>query len=209
MPLQNRVTPTGEIIAHPARGLVMGNRGGVLHRPDRTLSERRWVSRQWICCVLSFNGRRRTVMSPNRYTELFFLDEATALAAGHRPCFECRRADALLFASLWAAVYGASQRAKAADMDISLHAERLYGDGAKRTHPAALDELPVGCIVIDARLQSSHLVLSDRLMKWTPAGYFDAIARPTGLRVQTLTPPAIISVLKTGYRPVLHPSAYA
>ena len=103
MPLQNRVRPDGEIIATPHRGLLLGNRGGAFHLPDRTLGTRRWASRQWIACVLEFKGRHRAaMMQPNRYTELFFLDEATALAAGHRPCFECRRRDAERFAALWA-----------------------------------------------------------------------------------------------------------
>ena len=102
MPLQNRVTPEGEIIATPHRGLLMGNRGGAFHLPDQTLGPRRWATRQWIACVLEFKGRHREVMRPNRYTELFFLDEATALAAGHRPCFECRRSDAERFAELLA-----------------------------------------------------------------------------------------------------------
>ena len=107
MPLQNRVTPEGEIIATPHRGLMMGNRGGCFHLPDRTLGSRRWATRQWIACVLEFKGRhRQAMMQPNRYTELFFLDEATALAAGHRPCFECRRRDAERFAALWAETRG-------------------------------------------------------------------------------------------------------
>src|SRR5947199_10356022 len=94
MPLQNRVTPFGELIAISARGTMFGNRGGRFHRDDRTLGARRWASRQWICCVLSFKGRRHSVWGPTSYTDLFFLDEVTALAAGHRPCFECLRADA-------------------------------------------------------------------------------------------------------------------
>ena len=129
MPLQNRVTPEGEIIATPARGLMMGNRGGRLHRPDKTLTARRWTSRAWIACRLEFNNRHRRVMSPNSYTELFFLDEATALAAGHRPCFECRRQDFMAFAQIWAGVDDGSERA------------RVGGNGpspADRTHrPAA------------------------------------------------------------------------
>jgi len=107
MPLQNRVTPEGEIIATPHRGLMLGNRGGAFHLPDRTLGHRRWATRQWIACVLEFKGRHRVaMMQPNRYTELFFLDEATALAAGHRPCFECRRRDAEHFAALWGQMRG-------------------------------------------------------------------------------------------------------
>src|SRR5690606_39500251 len=117
MPLQNRVTPEGEIIATSARGTMMGNRGGCLHRPDKTLGRRRWVTKQWICCELQFRGRHREVMAPRRYTELFFLDEATAFAAGHRPCFECRRADAPDFARLWANAEGRAERAGAAHLD--------------------------------------------------------------------------------------------
>src|SRR5262249_48070514 len=110
MPLQNRVTPEGDIIATPHRGLMMGNRGGVVHLPDPTPGTRRWASRQWIACVLQFKGRQREVMQPNGYTELFFLDEATALAAGHRPCFECRRGEAEHFAELWAMTQGRTER---------------------------------------------------------------------------------------------------
>ncbi|MET0192678.1 MAG: hypothetical protein ABW200_04810, partial [Hyphomicrobiaceae bacterium] len=120
MPLQNRVTPAGEIIATPHRGLMMGNRGGCFHRPDQTLKARRWATRQWIACLLDFKGRRRQLMQPNRYTELFFLDEATALAAGHRPCFECRRASATCFAELWSKVQRLPKPSRATDMDTIL-----------------------------------------------------------------------------------------
>jgi len=100
MPLQNRVTPFGDLVATPVRGTLMGNRGGRIHKDDRVLGPRRWASRQWICCVLAFRGRHRRVWGDG-YTELFFLDEPTALAAGHRPCFECRRQDAIAFAACW------------------------------------------------------------------------------------------------------------
>ena len=130
MPLQTRITPFGELIADPARGLFMGNRGGRIHGADRKLTARRWASRQWICCRLDFKGRHRTVWGDS-YTELFFLDEVTALAAGHRPCFECRRADALAFTDAWARTCGHHPRA--AEMDATLHAERLDGR-AKKTH---------------------------------------------------------------------------
>src|SRR3954468_6941652 len=147
MALQNRVTPFGELIATPARGLFFGNRGGRFHREDRTLGKRRWASRQWICCVLEFKNRRREVWRRG-YTELFFLDEVTALAAGHRPCFECRRADAKAFAEKWA-------RAKsipvphAPDMDIVLQSERLDGR-AKRTHDMRIEDLPDGAMLARA-----------------------------------------------------------
>src|SRR6185437_4501098 len=123
MPLQNRVSPFGELFATPARGTLMGNRGGKFHGDDKTLARRRWVSRQWICCVLDFRGRQRDVWG-RYYTELFFLDEVTAFAAGHRPCFECRRKDAEQFATLFS---GKKVRASATLMDKVLHAERLDG----------------------------------------------------------------------------------
>ena len=142
-PLQNRMTPEGDIIAVPARGTMMGNRGGAFHDADQKLGRRHWVSRQWICCVLQFRGRHRQVMRPGRYTELFFLDEVTALAAGHRPCFECRRAAALDFASRWSGVRGLPDRAGAAAMDAVLHEERLAADRrGKRTYVASCAGLP-------------------------------------------------------------------
>ncbi len=186
----------------------MGNRGGALHGPDRTLSRRHWVSRQWICCRLTFNGRRRTVMAPNSYTELFFLDESTAFAAGHRPCFECRRADAIRFANLWTDTHGITRRARADAIDRVLHAERLDAAGEKCRHTIALDALPAGAMFVSSRLTGAHLVLDDALLAWTPAGYRHRIARPTGWQVEALTPPGIIAVLKCGYRPLLHETAF-
>src|SRR5436190_8250895 len=139
MPLQNRVSPFGELFASPARGTLMGNRGGRLHDQKRKLTARRWVSRAWICCKLDFNNRHRKVWGDG-YTELFFLDEVTGFAAGHRPCFECRRKDAERFAALFS---GNRKRASAASMDRTLHAERLDSK-AKRTHAHKLDTLPDG-----------------------------------------------------------------
>ena len=133
-PLCNRVDPFGELFATPARGLLMGNRGGRIHTDDRTLTKRRWVSPQWICCRLEFNDRHRTVWGDS-YTELFFLDEVTALAAGHRPCFECRRQDADAFAELWAKTRGLPVRALAPDMDKVLQVERLSGHAKRHSPP--------------------------------------------------------------------------
>lgn len=207
MPLQNRVTPLAEIVADPARGLMMGNRGGALHAHDRTLGARRWVSRQWICCVLQFNDRRRSVMVPGRYTELFFLDEATALAAGHRPCFECRRADAMLFAQLWTGTCLKENRARAAAIDLALHAERLDRHGRQRRHPIDLDDLAAGSMYLDPEEALPWLVLDTHILRWTPAGYRDPRSRPSGRMVAALTPPRIIAVLNSGYRPLLHETA--
>ena len=142
MPLQNRVSPFAELCAFSARGLFMGNRGGRFHTDDKMLMRRRWASRQWICCVLEFKGRRRDVWSRS-YTELFFLDEPTAFAAGHRPCFECRRKDAQAFAEKWREARRLRSPPSAAEMDNVLHAERLCG-GAKRLHRRNIDELPDG-----------------------------------------------------------------
>jgi len=204
MPLQNRVLPDGEIVAIGARGLMMGNRGGALHDANRRLGRRRWVSKQWICCRLAFNDRHRAVMAPNRYTELFFLDEATALAAGHRPCFECRRQEFLWFAALWATAAGKAGRATAGEMDAVLQAERIDATGRKVVWQAPPDDLPSGTIVRHAG--EPHLVLAGWLLPWSPEGYGTEIPRPEGT-IDVLTPRSTVAVLSAGYCPMLHPSA--
>jgi hypothetical protein len=212
MPLQNRVTPEGEIIATPHRGLMMGNRGGCFHLPDRTLGSRRWASRQWIACVLEFKGRhRQAMMQPNRYTELFFLDEATALAAGHRPCFECRRRDAERFAALWAETRGWPAPARAPEMDATLQAERVGAQGQKLTYRAQLSGLPDGAFVrlAEGGPGQAYLVDNGRILAWAPAGYGAALAAAKRRDVEVLTPRSIVAVLSSGYRPMVHPSAGA
>jgi hypothetical protein len=199
-PLQNRVDPLGNLIAERARGLMMGNRGGRLHRAGRTLGSSRWVSRQWTCCRLEFNNRRRKVWG-NSYTELFFLDEVTALAAGHRPCFECRRKDAENFALLFS---GQRKRESAPAVDKALHAERLDGK-MKRLHRANIDTLPDGAVI--ALDGEAFAVRGRRLLRWTVQGYAGTRARPRGIDVDVLTPPSIVAVLKAGYRPLWHPTA--
>ena len=200
MPLQNRVNPFGDLFATPARGTLFGNRGGKFHRDDKTLGSRRWASRQWICCVLKFKGRQRNVWG-RYYTELFFLDEVTAFAAGHRPCFECRRQDAERFAVLFS---GKKQRASADAMDRVLHAERLDGK-VKRTHRRSLDSLPDGAMIaFDGEV---FAVRDKQLLPWTPSGYSASKPRPRNLEVDVLTPPSILSVLGRGYAPLWHPSA--
>ena len=200
MPLQNRVDPFGDLFATPTRGTLFGNRGGKFHRDDKTLGSRRWASRQWICCVLKFKGRQRNVWG-RYYTELFFLDEVTAFAAGHRPCFECRRHDAERFAVLFS---GKKQRASADAMDSVLHAERLDGK-AKRTYRLSLDSLPDGAMVA---LDGEVFAVRDKhLLPWTPSGYSASKPRPRNLEVDVLTPPSILSVLGRGYAPLWHPSA--
>lgn len=200
MPLQNRVSPFGNLFASPARGLLMGNRGGRLHDDKRKLGARRWASRQWICCRLEFNDRQRTVWGEG-YSELFFLDEVMAFAAGHRPCFECRRRDAENFATLFP---NKKQRATAAAMDEVLHGERLAGKD-KRMHRRSIDELPDGTMV--AMGGDAFAVRDQRLLHWTPTGYAGARTRPRGGQVDLLTPPSILAVLSHGYAPLWHPSA--
>ncbi len=169
MPLQNRVTPFGDIVAIPQRGLYTGNRG-IIHDPEtRTLLGRRWAAKAWLVCRCEFKGRRRVVMGTRSWTELFFLDEATALAAGHRPCFHCRRGDAEAFRAAWAAGNGGASP-RAAEIDERLHRERLDGRG-KRSHPlpALPTELPDGTMV--AAGNASCLILGGRALLWSEAGY--------------------------------------
>jgi hypothetical protein len=200
MPLQNRVTPFGDLIATSARGTLLGNRGGKFHTDDRKLARRHWASRQWICCVLEFKNRQRDVWG-RYYTELFFLDEVTAFAAGHRPCFECRRKDAERFAALFA---GKSTRASASAMDKVLHAERLDGKD-KRMRRRALDRLPDGAMI--AFDGEAFAVRGKRLLGWTPSGYGASKPRPRSLDVDVLTPPSMLTVLARDYAPLWHPSA--
>ena len=202
MPLQNRVTPLGDIIATPHRGMFTGNRG-IIHDPRTKTLTRRWASRAWLTCVCEFRGRRRQVMGGRSWTELFFLDEATALAAGHRPCFFCRRDDANRFRAAWEEGNGV-RRVLARDIDAVLHRERLSG-AKKRMHavPMSLQELPDGAMLQEGA--ESYLVLQSRALKWSPAGYRNA---PNAIKdAMLLTPPSTLRALSAGYRPVLHKSA--
>jgi hypothetical protein len=190
--LQNRVTPLGELTATPERGLVFGNRGR-LH-DERGNIRRRFAGRRWIACRLEFRGRYHGPMPPGRYTGLFFLDEATAFAAGHRPCAECRHEDYMRF------VERVDARADA--IDARLHGERL---GPRRE--SALDGLPDGTFVL--RDDDPWLVLGAALLRWSPGGYVERVARPGG-RAAVVTPPSLVEVLRAGWAgavPFLHPSA--
>lgn len=202
MPLQNRVTPFGEIVAIPQRGLFVGNRG-IIHDPvTKTLLRRRWTTTRWIVCTCEFRGRRRDVMGGRSWTELFFLDEATALAAGHRPCFFCRRDAAERFRAAWAGGNGVAPPSATA-MDTVLHAERIECR-RKRLHPLPkpVADLPDGTMVAAAR--AAFLVINDRLLRWTADGYrTDGDSRNAEWLV---TPPSTMRALAAGYRPVLHPS---
>jgi hypothetical protein len=206
MPLQNRVTPLSELIADPARGLVYGNRG-CLHDAEGRI-RRRYNGRRWIACRLQFRGwLRRPLLQPGRFTELFFLDEVTAFAAGHRPCALCRRTDYERFVALWGLLHPGQRGAGA--IDAHLHGERLDpATRAQRHHPANLDDLPDGAFVL--RGGEPWLVLGSRLLRWTPAGYLDASPRPEDQPVELITPPSLVAVLRTGWEPLvplLHPSA--
>jgi hypothetical protein len=202
VPHRNRVTPFGDVIETSARGLLYGNRG-VLHDADGRLV-RDWQVRRWIACVLEFKGRRRPLLRPGRFTELFFLDEATALAAGHRPCAECRRADFVRFRDRWAETHpGASVRVD--DIDRVLQHERVGPDKKKRLHDARLGDLPDGAMVAEG--DRAWLVLGGQLLAWSPFGYDGRRPVTASATVHALTPPSIVSVIRAGYRPDLHPSA--
>ncbi len=205
MPLQNRVAPDGTIFTTPERGLLMGNRGGQMHDGVKRLTGRRWVSRQWISCVLQYKDRHEAIMAPGRYTQLFFLDEATGLAAGHRPCALCRRDDFLLFMEFWQALNGLPERPKVADVDGRLQDERIGDDRGKRTYVSPLAKLPTGTMI--ALESGSKLVCDGKLLPWTPAGYGAPEQAPPQSVVRVLTPPSIVAILAAGYVPLLHPSA--
>jgi hypothetical protein len=202
MPLRNRVTPLGELVADPARGLVYGNRG-CLHDEHGRI-RRRYNGKLWIACRLEFKGwLRRPLLQPGRFTELFFLDEATAFAAGHRPCALCRREDYNRFLPLVDAT-------RAREIDERLHEERVDpATRGHRVHETRMDDLPDGAFVMDG--ETPKLVLGDALLTWTPGGYTAREARPAGARAALVTPPSLVAVLRGGWTggavPLLHPSA--
>ena len=202
MPLQNRVSPFGDIVAITQRGLFTGNRG-IIHDPaTKTLLARRWTNKAWIICTCDYGGRRREVMGGRSWTELFFLDEAVALAAGHRPCFFCRRDDAERFKTCFATARG-TQPLSAPAVDAVLHGERLER-GAKRLHPipGPLAALPDGTMVVAAG--AAYMLRAGKAHRWTNDGYAppQSLDHADGL----LTPPSTVLALGAGYRPALHPT---
>ncbi len=206
MPRQNRVTPLGELIVTPERGLVYGNRGCLHDAAGRI--RRGYNGRRWIACRLEWGGRRRApLVMPGRFTELFFLDEATALAAGHRPCGECRHEDYRRLTALWAELHPAQQGADA--IDAQLHRERVTPRaGERRYHEAPLERLPDGAFVLVGG--TPHLVLGSELLTWSPAGYLARSPRPARGRATVITPPLLVELLRTERTPLvplLHPSA--
>ncbi|MGN6095473.1 MAG: hypothetical protein ACTHP8_04470 [Bosea sp. (in: a-proteobacteria)] len=207
MPLPNRVRPDGMLFADPARGILFGNRGGRFHDPlTRALPHRIQASRQWICCVLSFKGRRHQVWGRG-YTDLFFCDEVTAFAAGHRPCMECRRRDALAYRDALVQGLGLARTPRFPDIDRILDGERR-SDREKRTHRLPAAELPDGAMLLSEQGDAFLALRGDTALLWSPSGYAGRRARPSGI-VTVLTPPATLAALAHGYRPLWHPSAEA
>jgi hypothetical protein len=208
MPLQNRVTPLGDLVADPARGLVYGNRG-CLHDANGSI-RRRYDGKRWIACQLQFRGwHREQLLQAGRFTELFFLDEATALAAGHRPCALCRREDYRRLVAIWRELRPDQVGADA--IDAQLHTERVApGTRAQLRHDAQLDELPDGAFVLWEG--APRLVLGERLLRWTAAGYDAPEPRPPGRHALLITPPSLLALLRADWQPLvplLHPSATA
>lgn len=209
MPKQNRVTPFGDIIATDARGTLMGNRG-CLH--DRHQQIRRvYQLQRWIICQLEFKGRHHSIMTPGHYTELFFLDEATALAAGHRPCAECSRDRFDTFRSIWARANpeaAGSLKPPTPVMDAILHQERIDANDHKVTYLDQLASLPDGTFITFEDARQPYLVVGDHLLEWSPSGYTRQVSRPAGeTRVEALTPRSIVRTLAAGYQASIHPSA--
>ena len=204
MPLRNRVTPLGELVADRARGLVYGNRG-CLH-DDAGRIRRLYATRRWISCRLEFRGwKRKRLLQPGRFTELFFLDEATAFAAGHRPCALCRREDYVRFGELWRELHPDDRGADA--IDATLHEERLDSSRQRRLHEAQGSSLPSGTFVLEDG--APWLVVGATRRRWTPAGY-DETRRLSAARTSVLTPVSLVEILRAGWNgvvPLLHPSA--
>jgi hypothetical protein len=208
MPRQNRVTPFSELIATSARGTLMGNRG-CLH-DDRGQIRRAFQGQRWIICLLEFKNRHNIVMQAGHYTELFFLDEATALAAGHRPCAECQRDRFNLFREFWAQAnpeLTSVARPAATVIDAALHAERLAANAPLRTFCHSIEELPDGTFITDDE-HAAYLVLNHQLLRWTPDGYEDMVYQPMNYPARILTPASVVRALTAGYPVRIHASAW-
>ncbi|HSD84455.1 MAG TPA: hypothetical protein VLG46_11375 [Anaerolineae bacterium] len=207
MPRQNRVTPFSTLIATSARGTLTGNRG-CLHNEHGQI-RRAFLGQRWIICLLEFKGRRRTIMQPGHYTELFFLDEVTALAAGHRPCAECQRDRFNLFRDIWASAnpeLAGTARPAATAIDAALHSERTATSAQQRRDYNSLEELPTGTFVTDDE-HSAYLVRGHQLLRWAPEGYEDSSMQVIHYPLRVLTPASIVRALAAGYPAGIHPSA--
>jgi hypothetical protein len=203
VPLRNRVTPFGEIVIDPSRGSLMGNRG-ILHDDNQQLGTSRWKHKNWVTCTLSFKGTKRPLMAAGNYTELFFLDEVTALSAGHRPCAECRRPDFERFMKAWTEGNQLSDRPRALMVDAELHAHRVTRTGQRVTYRERADGLPDGTMaVLDGE---AWLIWQGLLHRWSFTGYRDH--QPLdGIEVEVLTPRPTVGALRGGYVPTVHESA--
>lgn len=210
MPRRNQVTPFGQIVAVPERGTMMGNRG-VLH-DDEGHIRRPWQVKRWLIYLLEFKGRHREVMASDRYTELFFLDEATGLAADHRPCFECQWGRFLAYRKAWVAGNCRDvppEEIPVALIDDRLHAERICPHRTKRTYTTNLDELPDGVFVtLGDRADEAHQIWKGSLLAWSPGGYRGWRSRPRGETGSVLTPASTVAEIRAGYLPEIHPSAW-
>jgi hypothetical protein len=200
MPFQNRVTPWGEIVALPGRGLLTGNRG-VLHDDCKRIV-RQFAVKRWIACRLEYKGIRRAIMTPHRWTELFFLDEATAFAAGHRPCAECRREDYKRFRSLWESRFGAVSSVD--EIDAILHDQRLQ-TGRKPVWRARVESLHDGTYV--QMNDAAYVLWNGELARWSDSGYRERLQLPA-IELDVLTPRSIVELFRAGYRPAIHPTLH-
>lgn len=204
--LRNRVDPKGEIITTTARGSWMGNRG-VIHNSEKQII-RPFKHKAWITCQLSFKERRRVVMSPDRWTELFFLDEATAFSAGHRPCFECRRDHAIHFKKCWIEgnpEYGFDLKTKIGLIDDIIHEQRINLRGQKVTYQADISTLPDGTFI---SIQNDHYVISgESLFQWSPFGYRGTLLKKNLSQAEVLTPSSVVNALACAYKASIHESA--
>ncbi len=208
MPLQNRVTPLNEIVSYPDHGLFMGNRG-CLHDDNRKIVRHKCSVKRWIICLTSFKDRKRRLMSPEQYTELFFLDEVTALAAGHRPCAECRRGDYRLFKEAWIngnPNSGLTDKSSIDNVDAQLHRERLTADGQQQTYRATLRELPSGTFFTIDECQGPLLRWKKSIFLWTQSGYESVSAINNDSNVLVHTPQSTVNALLAGFIPVVHSS---
>jgi hypothetical protein len=206
MPRQNRVTPFSSIVAVPARGTLTGNRG-CLHDDQQNI-RRQFQGERWIICLLDFKGRKRNLMTPGHYTELFFLDEATALAAGHRPCAECQRERFTRFRDVWAAAnpeLAASSRPAATVMDAAIHRERTAPIDHDNRSCTSIENMPDGVFVTDDG-RTAYLIVAGGLRRWSPHGY-EVPTAPLQYPVRVLTPASVVRALAAGYSADIHRSA--
>ncbi len=206
MPLQNRVTPFSEIVTLEVRGTMMGNRGIIHDANTRQLLTRRWQHPAWICCVLDYKGYQHPIMGQGHYTELFFLDEATAFAAGHRPCAYCRRSDFNAFKHAWAKGQNLRPYSVRAPMiDRQLHNERVTRTRRQITYETQIDELPDGTMIkLDGQ---PWLSKGSYLLRWRAGGYASLRERQKGTTVEVLTPRSMVAAFVHGYPVSVHPSA--